>query len=180
MWRALHLEAADCLDTDAFLIYCLTGVVDQWGNPRTITTDRSMKLVRELKEVWEQHNNEIPFFHELFVNQTNWIFSRLSSPHITQAVEQLVKSCKCTFYTTLQSKCRCSPHNQHWTQQCGSSDTKPCLPILVKLLLLLKLWKTEKSTRGRSIIRCQYLHTSFRVVGSRNIFLLLIFNEASG
>ena len=50
MWRALHLEAADCFDTDAFLIYCLTGFVDQWDNPRTITTVKSMKLVRELKE----------------------------------------------------------------------------------------------------------------------------------
>lgn len=82
-------------------------------SPRTITTDRSMNFVGELKEAWERHDNEVIFFHELFANGTNWIFSLSSSPNINRAAEQLVKSCKCTFYTILQCQCRCSSHSQH-------------------------------------------------------------------
>lgn len=162
-----------------YLLNCLTGFVNHQGSPRTITTDRSMNFVGELKEAWERHNNEVIFFHEFFANGTNWIFSLSSSPNVNRAAEQLVKSCKCTFYTILQSQCRCSSHSQHWSQELGNTRTKPHLPAQVKLFQLLTWLKIEKSTWGRAIIRHQYLHTCFGILGSRNVFPLLC-NETSG
>ena len=103
--RAVYLEVAETLETDAFL-NCLTRFVNRRGYPRTITSDRGTNFVgaeREMREGWARlahHRIE----QNLTKHGTDWKFRPPNAPHMNGAVEILVKSCKRALHAILLNR----------------------------------------------------------------------------
>ena len=103
--RAVHLEVAKTLETDAFL-NCLTRFANRRGYPSTITSDRGTNFVgaeREMREGWARlahHRVE----QNLTKHGTHWTFHPPNAPHMNGAVERLVKSCKRALHAILLNR----------------------------------------------------------------------------
>ena len=103
--RAVHLEVAETLETDA-LLNCLTRFVNRRCYPRTITSDRATNFVVAEREMREglvrlaQHRIE----QTLTKHGTDWKFHLPNAPHMNGAVEILVKSCKRALHAILLNR----------------------------------------------------------------------------
>ena len=93
--RAVHIEVAESLDTDAFLL-CLRRFVSRRGVPNTIHSDNGTNFTsadRELKEGLRRLNQD-KLSTELLQRGINWRFSPPSGPHHGGCWERLVKPFK--------------------------------------------------------------------------------------
>ncbi|XP_074643958.1 uncharacterized protein LOC141900806 [Tubulanus polymorphus] len=93
--RAIHLEVADNLETDAFILV-LRNFIGRRGPPSEIYSDSGTNFVgadRELREALERLN-QVQVHNCLLKRGIVWHFSPPSAPHFGGAWERLVKSSK--------------------------------------------------------------------------------------
>ena len=93
--RAVHIEIAESLDTDAFML-CLRRFISRRGNPINIYSDNGTNFVSAERELKEGLNrlNQSKIGTELLQRGVKWIFSPPSGPHFGGTWERLVKPFK--------------------------------------------------------------------------------------
>ena len=93
--RAVHIEVANSLDADSFLM-AFARFVDRRGAPSIVYSDNGTNLragERELKEaVVRLNENRVP--DQLARKEIRWVFSPPAAPHFGGVWERLVRSCK--------------------------------------------------------------------------------------
>jgi hypothetical protein len=102
--RALHLELADSLETDDFLL-CLRNFIGRRGHPKEMYSDNGTnfkgadaELSRNLNEL-----NQSKIFGLLSPHGITWHFNPPSAPHFGGAWERLVQSVKTALNATLKN-----------------------------------------------------------------------------
>ena len=103
--RAIHLEIAESLATDAFL-NCFSRFSNRRGFPRTVTSDNGTNLVgadNELREGWNNLKKG-KALHDLSNYGIEWKFIPPSSPHMNGAAERVVRSCKRALHAILHGQ----------------------------------------------------------------------------
>lgn len=93
--RAIHLELANDLSTDAFLL-CLRNFINIRGTPKRIRSDNGTNFVgasRELREAIDMLDHAA-IQRELGVDRIEWIFNCPSHPEAGGCWERLVQSVK--------------------------------------------------------------------------------------
>jgi transposase InsO family protein len=96
--RAVHLEVADSLDTDSFLL-AFWRFADRRGRPHIVYSDNGTNLVagdREIREQLDQLDQE-KIGSNLANRYIEWHFSPPAAPHFGGAWERLIKSAKSAF-----------------------------------------------------------------------------------
>jgi hypothetical protein len=163
--RAVHLEVAETLETDAFL-NCLTRFANRRGYPKTITSDRGTNFVgakREMREGWERlaHNR---IEQNLTKHETDWNFHPPNAPHMNGAVERLVKSCKRALHAILLNR-RVDSDVLHTAlvEVEGILNSRPITPVSSDPLDL------EALTPNHILIHRPNLNSPFDVVSDREI-----------
>ncbi|CAB4037966.1 uncharacterized protein LOC110239131 [Paramuricea clavata] len=170
--RAIHLEVAETLETDAFL-NCLTRFANRRGYPKTITLDRGTNFVgaeREMREGWERlaHNR---IKQNLTKHGTDWNFHPPNAPHMNGAVERLVKSCKRALHAILLNR-RVDSDVLHTAlvEVEGILNSRPITPVCSDPLDL------EALTPNHILIHRPNLNSPFDVV----ILINLMYRVACG
>lgn len=93
--RAVHMELAEDLSTDAFLT-CLRNFCNLRGVPKRLRSDRGTNFVgadNELKRMGEVFNND-EIRREVSVRGIDWVFNCPANPEAGGAWERLVQSTK--------------------------------------------------------------------------------------
>ena len=90
--RAVHLELANDLTTDAF-INCLIRFTSRRGTCTDIYSDRGTNFIGAAKELHKNLDKE-KVINTMYKNGINWHFGSPLSPHKTGAVERMVRSVK--------------------------------------------------------------------------------------
>ena len=93
--RAVHIEIAHSLETDAFIM-ALRRMMARRGRPAHIWSDNGTNFVgadRELAEAMK-HWNQVNITDQLSRDRIQWHFNPPASPHFGGAWERLVQSAK--------------------------------------------------------------------------------------
>ncbi|XP_074651578.1 uncharacterized protein LOC141906234 [Tubulanus polymorphus] len=93
--RAIHLEVADSLETDSFILV-LRNFIGRRGPPSEIYSDNGTNFVGAEKELRDgiQRFNQVQIHSFLLQRDVTWKFSPPLAPHFGGAWERLVKSTK--------------------------------------------------------------------------------------
>ena len=96
--RAVHIEVADSLDTDSFLL-AFWRFADRRGRPQIVYSDNGTNLVAGDREIREQLENldQEKIGSNLANRYIEWKFSPPAAPHFGGAWERLIKSAKAAF-----------------------------------------------------------------------------------
>ena len=103
--RAVHLEMAWSLDTDAFLNAFAARFTSRRGVPKEVVTDNGTNFVgavNELKELMNQLDQE-RIKRKTSAQGVRWLFNPPAGPHFDGAHEILVKAAKKAIYSVLGS-----------------------------------------------------------------------------
>ena len=105
--RAVHLEVANSLDLDCFLMALRRFIARRGGRPRVIWSDNGTNLVAGEKEIRESLKewNQARITDELSQRQIEWKFIPPSASHMGGVWERLVASTKRALRVVLGSQC---------------------------------------------------------------------------
>lgn len=104
--RAVHLEIANSLDTDAFIL-ALRRFIARRGKPKEMYSDNGTNFVganRELKEALASIDND-KVHDSLAERGIEWHFNAPKAPHMGGVWERLVRSVKRTLDAVLRGHC---------------------------------------------------------------------------
>ena len=102
--RAVHLEMAWAMDTDAFL-NAFSRFTSRRGVPKEVVSDNGTNFagaVNELKEVFNQLDQE-KIKRKTSAQRVKWLFNPPAGPHFGGVHEILVKAAKKAIYAVLSN-----------------------------------------------------------------------------
>ena len=107
MTRAVHLELADSLESDDFILV-LRNFIGRRGKPKEMFSDNGKNFVgaaRELRECLQQLDQSTTVHDYLLKASVQWHFIPPNAPYFGGAWERLVKSTKSALKNILKEQC---------------------------------------------------------------------------